>query len=344
MSRRTGRIVGWGLVVGLLAAAAASCGFSGPEHPSAGGEFERMRAAEPDEPVARVDQRALGRGDFQAYWNGNPELEAPSVIDRVLEREVALQRALKAKGIVAGADLDFVRKQAMVRQLLAEEIEAEVGPADVDQKSVERIKQGLRRRLGRPAGIRASHLLVMVPQEEKKKKKKKESPPDPEREGQFEQAKEWAAEIRASLPEKPTAEDLFEARRAFQERVPEPLSLVVNAHLTFPGPDSRPFRGDLPKGWMHVVQEFQRKAGQMVEAGRIEELSEPTRSKYGWHLIRPEGRREGRLPDPEALHEYAVSRAMRVERNKLLMEKFERWRQGMSIFQFPGRVTEQQQK
>jgi hypothetical protein len=343
MSRGRIRIAGWGLAVGLLAAAAAGCGFSGPEHPSAAGEFDRMRAAEPDEPVARVDERALGRGDFQAYWNEHPELEAPSVIDRVLEREVALQRALDAD-VAVGADLDFVRKQAMVRRLLAEEIEAEIGPEDVDKKSVERIKKGLRRTLGRPAGIRASHLLVMVPQEKNKKKKKKQDRPDPERDRQFEQAREWAAQIRASLPDRPTAEDLFEARRTFQDRVPEPLNVVVNAHLTFPGPDSRPFRGNLPEGWMHVVQEFQKKAGEMVEAGRLEELSEPTRSKYGWHLIRPEGRRGGRIPDPDALHDYAVSRAMRVERNKLLMEKFERWRQGMAIFQFPERVTEQQQQ
>lgn len=311
----------------------AGCGSSRGDHPGPGSSFEQLRNQPPEETAATVGGHPLGKREFQTAWRADRDWSVETLIERVVDREVAVQRAIE-RGYHRADELGYVRKKGMVRALLRREIEGDVGAEDLDDELVGKIEKKLRQKLGHPRGIRASHLLVMVPQKKKQRKKL-------DIEALEAKAKTWAERIEKSLPTSPSVEDLFFARREFRDELPDPLAIVVNAHMSFPVPDSRPFNGDLPTGWMNVVSAFATAADDLLDEGRAGELSAPVESKYGWHLVRAEKRLDGKVPDPEALHEVAVSRALRVERAKLFQSRLEQWRQGMSIAGYPEAIAEQ---
>jgi hypothetical protein len=324
-----GLVVIWGLVV-------TGCEASG--HPEAWKAFEQMRAEAPSEVGATVDGQKLGISEFESYWRNNRDKSADEVVEAVLDREVAVQKAVDDK-VHRSDDLPFVRKKAMVQELLRREIEGELTADDVDSKTVEKIENQMRKQLGRPEGIRASHLLVMLPQDNKGSHRKEDLEVS-EKKAKA-RAKEHAEAIRAALPDEPTLEDLYEARHEFADRVEHPLKIVINAHLSFPAPDARDFNNKrLPGEWMSVVSPFAEAADRMLDEGRAGEVTEPVESPYGWHLVRAEKRLKGKVPEPEALREVAVSRALRIERAKLYRKKFQQWRQGMSIAQYPKAISE----
>lgn len=324
----------WLLVVCGLAA--VGCEASG--HPEASAAFEQMRVETTREVGATVDGQKLGVPEFEAYWRDNRDKSADRVVESVLDREVAVQKATD-DGLHRSDDLQFVRKKAMVQELLRREIEGQLTAEDVDTKKVEKIEQQMRRRLGRPSGIRASHLLVMLPQDNKGSHRKEDL--EISEEEAKARAKEHAEAIRATLPDEPSVEDLYEVRRKFADRVEHPLKIVINAHLSFPAPDAREFNNKrLPAEWMSVVSPFAEAADRMLDEGRAGAVTEPVESPYGWHLVRAERRLEGKVPEPEALREVAVSRALRIERAKLYRQKFQQWRQGMSIVQYPKAISE----
>mgnify|MGYP006282990307 CR=1 FL=1 len=332
---KTLRTVG---LVAVVFAVATLTGCSAPngDHPPAGSAFEALRLHSPERPVATVNDTALGLGEFQAYWDAHREASAGEVVDAVVDREIAVQKALEAEDH-RDRRLGFVRKAAMVRGLLRNTVEKAVTEEDLDPKEIQRLERNLRNRLGRPRGIRASHLLVMLPGKKNNKKGAKERS-----DAMLKRAESWAHRIRDSLPAEPTTEDLFAARRAFEGRLEKPLDAVVNANLSFPAPDARPFRGELPTGWMRVVKAFRDAAHRMLEEGRAGQLSKPVKSKYGWHLILPERRLEGRVPQPEALHEVAVSKALRKRRNAELMKRFKKWQQGMTVATYPEAIPDEE--
>ena len=338
------------LLGALVATGSVGCGSSRGDHPAPGPAFERLRHQPPEEVGATVDGQPIGIEEFRRFWRADRSRSVDEVIEAVIDREIAVQRAVE-RGYHRDEDLGFVRKKAMVRELLRREIEDEVGVGDVDESIVEKIEKNLRNRLGHPRGLRASHLLVMVPQSGKKKKnkhkkKQKESPANEsiDTEALKAEAKTWAEKIRATLPARPTAEDLFFARREFRSKVDAPLKVVVNSHISFPGPGTGGFSGKLPGDWMRVVRPFATATDEMLSEGRAGELSEPVESKYGWHLVLPEERLPGKRPDPEVLHEVAVSQALRVERARRFESKLKEWRQGMSIAGYPSAIAEQAEK
>ncbi len=351
MSTVSHRIAGV-MIASIVAAPLVGCN-AGGDHPAPGAVVERWRASVPEETGAEVDGHPLGVAEFQTYWETRPERGADEVIDEVVGREIAVGKAID-EGLHRDDELQFVRKKAMVQELLRRSVEGEVGVEDLDEERVEKFEQQLRRRLGRPAGIRASHLLVMLPREddesgESESQGTSESNGNeegeageggPDRDKLRGEAREWAERIREGLASDASLEDLFEARREFAGRVPEPLKVVVNARLSFPAPDARPFEGDLPADWMNVVPAFAEASDRLLAEGRAGELSQPVESKFGWHLVRAEERLEGRVPEPETLREVAVSRALRVARAKHYGEKLGEWRQGMSLAHYPETIAE----
>jgi len=326
----------------LLAAWVSGCGSSRGDHPAPGSAVERLRSRSAGEAAATVDGHPLGDRVFETFWRANRDASAETVVEDVIDREIAVQRALERE-YHRDSEFGFVRKKGMVRALLRDEIEEEVRAESLDDQLVARIEQKLRRRLGHPRGIQASHLLVMVPRDKNKTGDKDQGGAGEvaDREALAARAREWAGRIRESLPAEPTVEQLFFARREYRDRVPDPLEIVVNAHLSFPAPDARPFDGDLPETWMRVVGPFAEAADGLLADGRTGVLSEPVESKYGWHLVVSEKRLDGKVPDPEVLGEVAVSQALQVERARVFEQKMKQWRQGTSIAGYPEAIAEQ---
>jgi len=311
-----------GIVVSL---GAEGCGADRTEHPDPAHAFERLRADAPEDPLASVDGESVGREEFQRFWDNRPEREAASVVDGVVDREVAVQRAVDA-GDHREPSLARTRKRAMVRSLLRREIEEPLGPSNLEESELEGIERAIRADLGRPAGIRASH-LVIIPGERKSDTSSGPIGTESDRE----EAREWATRIRNELPDGASVTELFDARRRVLDEVPGGFRVVVDPHLRFPSPDSRNFRGSLPESWLSVVDAFAEGAHRMLEEGRGGRISEPIESKYGWHLIHPEERIPAKVPDPEATREVAVSQRLRERRRERFEERWEKWESRVSL-------------
>lgn len=316
---------GWAAVLIVASVAVSGCSGGGTEHPEPAVAFERLRAEAIDDPVATVDGEPIGLEEFQRFREERPQRDAASIVDAAIDREVAVQRAVEAEHH-RDPSLARTRKRAMVRVLLRREIEEAIGPSDLEEGEVEALERRIRADLGRPAGIRASHLVV-IPGSRDSDAKGGPIGSESERE----KAREWVGRIRDDLPEGASVTELFDARRRVRDRLPEKFRVVVDAHLRFPSPEAREFRGSLPEGWLSVVDAFAEEAHRMLREGRDGQISDPVESNYGWHLIHPEGRIPAKIPDPEGTREVAVSQRLRDRRRERFEERWEQWESQVSV-------------
>lgn len=326
----------WELAAGgmLLLVTAVACGSGDYRHPAPRKALEASRSGSPDEAVARVGDEQLGLASFQRYWERHPDTEPSSVVEARVDREVAVQGAFE-RDAVDERSLGLARKRAMVQSLLRRTVEREVTAENVAEEKIERFAEQVRRRYGRPAGLQASHIAVALP----KKLRQAEAVSDERAEAE-EKAREWVERMYADLPEEADLPDFFRVRDEYEEQIPGDLKVVVNAHIRFPRPSAREFKGDLPEDWSGVVSGLAAEAARLADDGEFERISEPFSTRFGWHVVRVERELEGRVPDPEALRKFATWRAVRRERRKRLEEKLRNWRQGMAIWADPGAVGE----
>ncbi len=325
---------GVGVILLLASGLVWGCDGADVPHESPEQSFQKLERDEDGEVVARVGDRAVSLAEFEAFWADHPEMSRQEAVEALVERELLVIEALE-RGYLSNSTLGLPRKRAMVRQLLRDEIEGEITRETLTDDEIEEMESAIAARVGHPPGLRASHILVMVPQEKKNKKLSDERLAE-----LSDEARRWLGRIEAELPEDPDVIDLLDARDRFEDEVAEPLQVVVNAHLPFPIGDTAEFGADFPPGWAPVVDAFRETARELAAEGRFGELSEPVESKFGWHLLIVEEALDGSRPDADALREVAVDRLLQKKRNERLAELMETWLDGAEVQTFPEILTQ----
>ncbi len=273
-----------------------------------------------------------------------------NVLETGIQREAAVSRALERPAEIDGELLSFARKRGMVRRLLELEVQQAVTRESLGDDAIQSRMEQLRSQAGRPEGVEASHLLVKVPDSDESDSG---SPDD----GGGERGVEKRAEsliteiadwLRARSTETEesalTVEDLFVARREFEGRLEsgvteassEGLKFVVNPHLRFPAPWAPDWQK--PSGWVDVVEPFRKAAGELAGEGDLPRLSEPVRTKYGWHVILVQRRLARKVPEDEALRELAVHRLLSERRRDVYDRKVEAWMQRTAYETYPDNL------
>lgn len=338
------------LVLALVGPMLWQCGGEASHPTDVKSTYESISRSEKgsDSAVASVDGREvttdlLVRLSEEASPSGD-------VLETGIQREAAVSQALEQPGEIDGELLSFARKRGMVRRLLELEVEREVSRESLGGDAIRSRMEQLRSEAGRPEGVEASHLLVKLPERD-------DSETGSADDGSAGQAVEARAEslvteitdwLRARSTEAEgaalTLEDLFVARREFEDRLEseasdassEKLKLVVNPHLRFPAPNAPDWRR--PSGWVDVVEPFRKAAGELAAEGDLPRLSEPVRTKYGWHVILVQKRLARKVPDAEALRELAVHRLLSERRREVYDRKIDAWMQRTAYETYPDNL------
>ncbi|MFU8806651.1 MAG: hypothetical protein ACNA8W_22775, partial [Bradymonadaceae bacterium] len=326
MMKFGGRWIGLGVALGVSLAALSCRGDADGGHPDPEVALAELRAVEPEVVVATVNGQTLGLDEFMAYWKEHRELDAEEALNGLVARELLVQQALDSDEQRGTAEMSFARKQAMVRVLLDELVEKKVTVEDLIEADIAQVTAEVVAHVGQPTGARASHILVRVPEDAKG-----------EREPLYGQARQWIDTIAASLTSEDAEADLavealYVAEAEFGQKVPEPLEVIVNAHLTFPIENVGDQQRALPEGWIHVVPEFSAGAAALAGNNKSPALSEPVRSGFGWHLILLEHVIEARKPEPEGLRAFAVQETLRRKRAELVEELLVSWVEDSTIY------------
>ncbi len=332
-------LVSSALVALTLAALTLAAGCSGPNpaHPPADEAFRTLDARPVKAAVARVDGHPISLDEFQAFWNAHPKMTRDEALDALIDRQVLVDEAIK-RGYLTRSHLQVTRKQAMVEQLLADDVEGPASKDDLSDKDIDDLVSKLRAQVGHPPGLRASHLLIMVPPAAQKKASKKQVAQ------WFSQAKDWLGTVRDDLPEAPTADDLLAAKARFKGKLPKPLSVQVNVHMVFPIEPGPQYGHDLPDGWHPVVPAFREAATEMAKKGEFGEMSDPVKTHFGWHLIVPEKVYPAMIGDPEAIRQVAVARLLEQKRRKRLAKLTKKWLAESQLETYPQVIADAEKK
>ncbi|QDG49753.1 hypothetical protein FIV42_03075 [Persicimonas caeni] len=314
----------------LLWVAGVGCGEQEVVHPDSAAALQAAEKANTAEAVAQVDGRKISVDEFESYWREHPSLTREEALERVIEREVLVATALE-RGLVDDAELTLARKRAMVRQLLEAHVEREVTVDDITDEQLAGAVEAVEAEVGHPPGIRASHLVVLVPPDKQKKAPKKKVAE------WMEQSKTWLQTIRGELPDAPTIFDLLGAQERFADQLPDPLKVQVDLHLAFPAEEAR---GELPKGWNRVVEPFREASAKLARQERFGELSEPVETRFGWHLILVEGTMPAKVAEAEPVREVARWRLLRQKRQARFGEVFEKWAQDVHLLTYPEIISQ----
>lgn len=342
------------LFLALLVGSLLGCSDSAGKHPSVARAFQALDEAPVDAPLARVNTRAISQAELRDYMTTSARLAdggdapqdaaesepaAPSpgeALERLNDREVLVAEAIR-RGYLERADLQDVRKRAMVRQLLAEQVEELVHESDLTEDEIANAIEAVQAEVGHPPGLQASHILVSVPLDKQKDASREQI------DEWFNLAMDQLELLRDALPAAPSAYQLFEARDRLRDQLPEPLEVHVNAHLLFPIGDfltdaekpTRVFGTTLPQTWRSVVEPFGRAAADMARKGRFGELSDPVKTDFGWHLIVVEKALPAKVGDPAQIREVAVESLLRRRRHARLVEQMNAWTDAASVYLYP---------
>ena len=320
----------FGLIVLGVVFGAVACGEERTSHPEPQQAFEQLVQQPPERAAATVGGEKLGQRAFQRYWDRHPEMERDEVVDAVIERRVAAQRSLQDERAASFDDLGYVRKRTIVQRLLQNSIESRWTREDLETEEIESKMETLRQQARRPPGLKASHLLVMLP------KSVRQSDDSKRRDELSQKARAWSQNIRQQLPGAPSVERLYRALQTFESKVPSPLKVVVNARLEFPRPSTVQQTSNLPEDWRQVVPGFGRGAEQLAQSHPLGTLSEPVESTYGWHLVVVHETLPERVPEPEKLRELAIEKLLKQKRHELLKTRAREWQKGTTFSTHPG--------
>lgn len=350
----------FGVALMCLLVAAGGCERSGSGHPAVETAFTELQAKPVSSVIARVDGRPISAEEFvasrdaQAQANHSDDAEhsagapvADAVMEKLIERELLASEAIK-RGYQSHKTLQLVRKQAMVQRLLAQDVEDSVEAEDLDEAALKKVEAQLRERVGHPPGLEASHLLVSVPPGAQKDASNEQI------DAWFVDSKEWLAVMRDDLPATPTVQDLFEVRDRYRDKLPAPLELHVNAHLVFPigafianknvdeKGEARPLRygQDMPKSWHPVVSKFGQAATDLARQKKFGHLSDPVKTKFGWHLVMAEKLYPGEVPDASQVRQVAVAARQRQERREQLVTRMKKWMSDATVETFPQIIAQ----
>jgi hypothetical protein len=283
--------------------------------------------------VASGDELEIDLDRYEHFLQEHPELDKPAALEQLIDRDLLAKEALE-RGIQDDHSLGVVRKRAMVRELLRARVEGEITEDDLSEDELDAAIGQVRREVGHPPGVQASHLVVLVPPEKKKKASKEQI------DAWFEQSRTWLDTLRAQLPDKPNALDLLKVRDANQDEVPEPLKATVNAHMIFPVGSLQDFGADFPGTWRNVVPGFRDAAQKLAREGRFGELSEPVKTEFGWHVIVAEEALAAKRGDAEDIRELARWRVLRQKRNARFTELMKKWASKAKLQTFPKVISE----
>lgn len=216
----------------LLAVALASCGDPPPPRKPRGPV------------VAEVDGIAIHRADLEARMR-HDGLGAREALDQLIEEELTIEAARRL-GLRPDADLGHTRKRAHVQALLAREVEAKVGPADVSAAEIEATWEAGRQ-------LEADHLLAKFGS-------------GADRDAR-ERARALATRVAAAAQRTTTREQFV----ALATSMREPGTDLIHEDLGR-------FRRE-----GQFVRAFEDRVFRMTREG---EMSEPLETEFGWHVIR----------------------------------------------------------
>ncbi|RAL22948.1 hypothetical protein DL240_08635 [Lujinxingia litoralis] len=290
-------------------------------HPRAAQVFERSFAqASPEASVvASVDGIALGAEELESFWKLHPELDREAALRGLIE-ETLLAREAHRRGLTDTPDADFARKQGLVNAFLHQEVEVPVGDVEPDENFV----GVLQRHANAPAGFRASHLVIVVPQSLEGEANLRAERRRELYEARYDEARPWIEASAERLGERPSLDALWEeAARLNAGELPEGFEAVVNPHLRFARVEEGDVSQRLPSGWIQVIPEFARAAGALVKDRGIGALSDPVRSAVGWHLIRVDEVMPEVPAQPDEVERFAAREITREHRAQAYREQLE---------------------
>lgn len=326
-----------GVPIVVIAWSLGACADAGGEHPSVEAALRNFQAQPVDEVALEVNGRAISAEEWGAFQQHGVLPEA--ALEELMVRELLFEEAEK-RGYHTHESLGLVRKKAMVQQLLAQEIEAPADAAALEATALKAAEDALRRKVGHPPGLQASHILVSVAPDKQKSASKEEL------DRWFAEAEALLATLRDELPDRPTIPQLYEVRDRYRGEISPPLEIHVNAHLIFPiaayleGQEGVVYGQALPSTWRAVVPEFGQAATDLARAGKFGQLSDPVRSGFGWHLLMAEKLYPAQLPDARQLGEVARAQLVRQRRHQRLVARMKEWMQAASVQTFPQVIAE----
>ncbi len=237
---------------------------------------------------------------------------------RLVERELLVDHALE-KG--ANPGISHARKRAMVRALLADEIESEVTTESVDVRLVNEILPRVAAELRGPGAERAVAIFI-GPRTRKRKEAEKLA----------EQTKARADEVYAWLAEDPTAERLV----SFDvSTVKPPIGAKVNRSMIVVNPVAP--EGTKPDGWIRNDSLFG-----TLRAMEIGEMSELIPLGFGYAILIRQGPIE---PDSDVSDETVEQKAREKARDALrtthLEKLLRRLREDADIDKYPALIEQQ---
>jgi peptidyl-prolyl cis-trans isomerase C len=194
--------------------------------------------------VAEVDGVAIHRAELEARMR-HDGLAAREALDRLIDEELTIEAARRL-GLRPDRDLGLTRKRAQVQALLAREVEAKVGPADVAVADIEATWESGRQ-------LEADHLLAKFSN-------------DADREART-RARGLAARVGAAAKRTTTRDEFIALATSMSE-----------AGTNLLHEDLGKFRRD-----GRFVRAFEDRVFQMTREG---EVSEPFETDFGWHIAR----------------------------------------------------------
>lgn len=307
------------------------------EHPDGEDAWQMAHDVETSEEdvVATVDGTPITRADVEAAWRDRPEMSVREVLDELVDRELLAQRA-RQEGLHRRPEVTFARKQGLVSALLTEEVEAEAEP---DESQRDQLLERVHERRRTPAGLRASHLVVVVPDELEGEDGETRSVDGAERDEMYERARQWVEEAERRLGERPDDDALRRVADELNRSVlPDEYEAVIDVHMRFPRAGQEFGREQVPDGWRPVVEEFARGAEAVAGEEERGTLSDPVRSEFGWHLIKVHDAIPERPVDPDAARAHAGYQLEAAARSDLLREKMTEWVEGRRAELYPERL------
>lgn len=307
------------------------------EHPRGDEAWELAHVAEVDESevVARVDGRPITGEDVLLKWRDNPEWTAREALDAVIEREVLALEAHR-RGYHERPQFDFARKQGMVAALLRETVEAN---AEISRENEEAMYRAVQERRRAPRGLRASHLVILVPREVEDEEGRKRSLGAADREHYWEPAREVIEEARRLLGDRTDDDALREVAGVLNRDYDlGEFEALVNEHLRFPRVGERYRPEALPRGWTTVVAPFAEGAETVAGEERLGQLSESIRTEFGWHLIRVEEHLDEALVDPAVARRFVEEQLLLEAQIAELGVQLRSWGEGVQLELFPERL------